>query len=110
MASTLISDNHHLLQAKQDVMLDLNLDDLEMDLTSNHILKSILLLDQAQRQSMSMIIVMLMVMFTPRLPVMPKRVMGILMVMRTMDMITDRREVMIMDTRTEVVVVIRTDR
>ena len=101
MVSTLISDNHHLPQAKRGVMPDLNLVDLDMDLTSNHILKSTLLLDQALRQSMNMIIVMLMVMFMPRLLVMPKRDMGILMVMRTMDMITD--------TRTAVVVT-RTDR
>jgi len=90
-------------------MLDLNLVDLEMDLTSNHILKSTLLLDQALRQWMNMIIVMLMVILMPRLLVTPKRDMGILMVMRNMDTITDRREVTIMDTRT-VVVVTRMDR
>ena len=90
-------------------MPDLNLVDLEMDLTSNHILKSTLLLDQALRQWMNMIIVMLMVILMPRLLVTPKRDMGILMVMRNMDTITDRREVTIMDTRT-VVVVTRMDR
>ena len=103
MASTLISDNHHLPPAKQGVMLDLNLVDLEMDLTSNHILKSTILLDQALRQWMNMIIVMLMVILMPRLLVTPKRDMGILMVMRNMDMIMVLLEVIITDTRTVVV-------
>ena len=109
MANTLISDNHHLPPAKQGVMPDLNLVDLEMDLTSNHTLKSTLLLDRTLRRRMNTIIVMLMVILMPRLPVMPRRDMGILTVMRTMDMITDLREVMIMVTRTAVAVT-RTDR
>jgi hypothetical protein len=49
MASTLISDNHHLPPVRQGVMLDLNLVDLDM-VTSNLILKSIPPLDQALRQ------------------------------------------------------------
>jgi hypothetical protein len=104
MANTLISDNHHLLRAKQGVMLDLNLVDLEMDLTSNHILKSTLLLARALRQSMNMTTVMLMVILMPRLLVMPRRDMGILMAKRNTDMIMDLREAMIMDTRTAAVV------
>ena len=90
-------------------MLDLNLVDHEMDLTSNRILKSTLLLAQALQQSMNMIIVMPTAILMPRLLVMPRRDMGILMVMRNMDTITDLREVTIMDTRT-VVVVTRMDR
>jgi hypothetical protein len=109
MANTLISDNHHLLQAKQGVMLDLNLVDLEMDLISNHILKSTLLLDRVLQQWMNTIIVMLMVILMPRLLVMPRRDMGILTVKRTMDMIMVLQEVTITDTRT-VVVVTRMDR
>jgi len=85
-------------------MLDLNLVDHEMDLTSNRILKSTLLLAQALQQSMNMIIVMPTAILMPRLLVMPRRDMGILMVMRNMDTITDLREVTIMDTRTAVVV------
>jgi hypothetical protein len=109
MANTLISDNHHLLQAKQGVMLDLNLVDLEMDLISNHILKSTLLLDRVLQQWMNTTIAMLMVILMPRLLVMPRRDMGILTVKRTMDMIMVLQEVTITDTRT-VVVVTRMDR
>jgi hypothetical protein len=109
MASTLTLDNPHLPPARQGVMLDLNLVDLEMDPTSNHILKSILLLGRALRQWMNMIIVMLMVILMPRLLVMPRRDMGILTVKRTMDTIMDLPEVTITDTRM-VVVVTRTDR
>ena len=109
MVSTLISDNHHLPQAKRGVMPDLNLVDLDMDLTSNHILKSTPPLDQALRQWMNMIIVMPMVILMPSLLVMQRRDMGILTVRRSMDMIMDLQEVMIMDTRT-VVMVTRMDR
>ena len=85
-------------------MPDLNLVDLDMDLTSNHILKSTLRLDQALRRWMSMIIVMPMVILMPSLLVMQRKDMGILTVRRSMDMIMDLQEVMIMDTRMVVVV------
>jgi hypothetical protein len=85
-------------------MHDLNLVDLEMVLTSNHIRKSTLLLDQALRRWMNMIIVMLMVILMPRLLVMPRRDMDILTVKRTMDMIMVLPEVTITDTRTAVAV------
>jgi hypothetical protein len=109
MVNTLISDNHHLLQAKQGVMPDLNLVDLEMDLTSNHTLKSTLLLDRTLRRWMNTIIVMLMVILMPRALVMPRRDTAILMARKNMDMIMDLLEVTITDTRM-VVVVTRTDR
>jgi hypothetical protein len=84
-------------------MPDLNLVDLEMDLISNHTLKSTLLLDRVLQQWMNTIIAMLMVILMPRLLVMPRRDMGILMVKRTKDMIMDLLEVTITDTRMVVV-------
>jgi hypothetical protein len=106
-----ISDNpHHHPVLKLGAMDDLNLDDLEMGLISNHTLKSTLPLDLAQLPLMSMIIAMRMDMLIwPRAPVKPRKVMVILTVKRVMDMITDLPVVMTMVTRM-VVVVTRMDR
>jgi hypothetical protein len=87
-------------------MLDLNLVDLEMDLTSNLTLNSTLLLAQALRQWMNMTIVMPMDMLMPRRLVMLKRDMVILTVKRVMDTIMDLPRVTIMDTRMVGVVIL----
>lgn len=103
MANMSISVNPLLHLAKQGVMPDLNLVDLEMDLTSNLILKSTLPLDQVLQQWMSMIIVTPTDILMPRLLVMPRRDMVTLTAKEITDTIMGLLEVMIMDIRMVVV-------